>query len=337
MPIITLDDTNRLSLPAELLDRLGLKPGSRLSIELDAAGHLVLTPGAGAGACPPPGIGQPQEPGNPHPVHQGGRAEARRSHCPARGHDGGGCPLPAPQPLRGPPRAPPDREAPRRRDLRLHRRGAVRRRRRHPRRQAVFRGDRGRRQRRHRPEVVPFQSRLHEEDLEPGPQRDLHRRGVPVRLAAGDPPSRRGLDRRRGRCCRGDGPRPVQLRPDRPGLPPDRGAAPEDHAQGDEGGGGPFRPVRGKPPAGRRWRPAMRWSRFPTPSTRPISPARGATWTQLNRGADPRPPHPRLRRTLLPGTGAGPEKARRHPGPRDLLPASPTSTRSRSRRCSPLP
>ena len=44
MPIITLDDKNQISLPAELLDRLGLKAGSRLSIELDAAGHFVLTP-----------------------------------------------------------------------------------------------------------------------------------------------------------------------------------------------------------------------------------------------------------------------------------------------------
>ena len=44
MPIITLDDTNRLSIPDELLDRLGLKPGSRLSMELDGAGKLVLTP-----------------------------------------------------------------------------------------------------------------------------------------------------------------------------------------------------------------------------------------------------------------------------------------------------
>jgi bifunctional DNA-binding transcriptional regulator/antitoxin component of YhaV-PrlF toxin-antitoxin module len=32
---LTLDDNNRLSLPAELLDRLGLKPGCRLSVEPD--------------------------------------------------------------------------------------------------------------------------------------------------------------------------------------------------------------------------------------------------------------------------------------------------------------
>ena len=44
MPVITLDDTNRLILPAELLERLGLKPGCRLNVEADVAGRLVLTP-----------------------------------------------------------------------------------------------------------------------------------------------------------------------------------------------------------------------------------------------------------------------------------------------------
>ena len=44
MPFITLDDTNRLNLPAEILRRFGLKPGSRLSLEADNEGRLVLTP-----------------------------------------------------------------------------------------------------------------------------------------------------------------------------------------------------------------------------------------------------------------------------------------------------
>jgi ATP-dependent DNA helicase RecG len=44
MPIITLDDKNRLIIPSELLDRLGLKAGSRLSMERDGEGRLVLTP-----------------------------------------------------------------------------------------------------------------------------------------------------------------------------------------------------------------------------------------------------------------------------------------------------
>ena len=43
MPVITLDDTNRLKLPAELIERLGLKPGSRLNVEADGAGRLLLT------------------------------------------------------------------------------------------------------------------------------------------------------------------------------------------------------------------------------------------------------------------------------------------------------
>ena len=44
MPVITLDDTNRLNLPPELIERLGLKPGSRLNVEADGEGRLVLTP-----------------------------------------------------------------------------------------------------------------------------------------------------------------------------------------------------------------------------------------------------------------------------------------------------
>ena len=44
MPVITLDDTNCLNLPTELLERLGLKPGSHLNVEADGAGRLVLTP-----------------------------------------------------------------------------------------------------------------------------------------------------------------------------------------------------------------------------------------------------------------------------------------------------
>lgn len=44
MPTISLDDACRVHLPAEFLDRLGLKPGSCLSVELDGEGRLVLTP-----------------------------------------------------------------------------------------------------------------------------------------------------------------------------------------------------------------------------------------------------------------------------------------------------
>ncbi len=43
MPILTLDDKNRLTLPAELLDQIGLKPEERLKVESDGAGRLVLT------------------------------------------------------------------------------------------------------------------------------------------------------------------------------------------------------------------------------------------------------------------------------------------------------
>ncbi|HEY6837641.1 MAG TPA: DNA helicase RecG, partial [Geobacteraceae bacterium] len=44
MRIITLDDTHSLAIPSELLASLGLRPGSRLSLETDAAGRIVLTP-----------------------------------------------------------------------------------------------------------------------------------------------------------------------------------------------------------------------------------------------------------------------------------------------------
>jgi ATP-dependent DNA helicase RecG len=53
MPIITLDDKNRIDLPAELLKHLGLKQGSRLNVEADGAGRLVLTP------LPAPDLAQP--------------------------------------------------------------------------------------------------------------------------------------------------------------------------------------------------------------------------------------------------------------------------------------
>jgi ATP-dependent DNA helicase RecG len=42
MPTITLDDKNRLTIPDELIDRLGLKPGACLKVELDGDGRLVL-------------------------------------------------------------------------------------------------------------------------------------------------------------------------------------------------------------------------------------------------------------------------------------------------------
>ncbi len=41
---ITIDEENRLSLPAELLDRLALKPGRRMRAEIDSEGRLLLTP-----------------------------------------------------------------------------------------------------------------------------------------------------------------------------------------------------------------------------------------------------------------------------------------------------
>lgn len=44
MTTISIDEDNRLLLPAEHVDRLGLKPGSRLSVEIDAEGRLVLSP-----------------------------------------------------------------------------------------------------------------------------------------------------------------------------------------------------------------------------------------------------------------------------------------------------
>jgi len=54
MPVITLDDANCLNLPVDLLQRLGLKPGSRLNLEEDKEGRLVLTP------LPAPVPAQPQ-------------------------------------------------------------------------------------------------------------------------------------------------------------------------------------------------------------------------------------------------------------------------------------
>jgi len=44
MPVIKLDDAKRQTLPAEILRLFGLKPGSRLNLELDNGGRLVLTP-----------------------------------------------------------------------------------------------------------------------------------------------------------------------------------------------------------------------------------------------------------------------------------------------------
>ena len=44
MSVITLDDRNSFSIPAELMERLALKPGSRLTLEADGEGRLVLTP-----------------------------------------------------------------------------------------------------------------------------------------------------------------------------------------------------------------------------------------------------------------------------------------------------
>ncbi len=43
MPTITIDDMNRLTLPSEILDRLGLKPGDRLEIAMEEDGRLVIT------------------------------------------------------------------------------------------------------------------------------------------------------------------------------------------------------------------------------------------------------------------------------------------------------
>jgi ATP-dependent DNA helicase RecG len=43
MPTITLDENNRLTIPAEILERLGLKPGVCLNVALDADNRLVLT------------------------------------------------------------------------------------------------------------------------------------------------------------------------------------------------------------------------------------------------------------------------------------------------------
>ena len=52
---ITLDDANRLTLPADLIDRLGLKPGSSVDMEVDADGRLLLTP------VPEPPVAAPPE------------------------------------------------------------------------------------------------------------------------------------------------------------------------------------------------------------------------------------------------------------------------------------
>ena len=54
MPVITIDDKNSLNIPAELLQRFGLKPGSRLDVEADEAGRLVLTPLPAAVSAPEP-------------------------------------------------------------------------------------------------------------------------------------------------------------------------------------------------------------------------------------------------------------------------------------------
>lgn len=54
MPTVTLDDTNRLTIPDELLDRLGLKAGSRLDVATDDGGRLVLTPVPDPPAPAPP-------------------------------------------------------------------------------------------------------------------------------------------------------------------------------------------------------------------------------------------------------------------------------------------
>lgn len=54
MPTITLDDNNRLTIPAEILDRLGLKPGDRLDIALEEGGRLVLA--ATRDSAPPDGV-----------------------------------------------------------------------------------------------------------------------------------------------------------------------------------------------------------------------------------------------------------------------------------------
>ena len=43
MPIVTLNETNSVTLPADLVTRLGFKPGDRLNIEADGEGRLVLT------------------------------------------------------------------------------------------------------------------------------------------------------------------------------------------------------------------------------------------------------------------------------------------------------
>ncbi|BDV42872.1 ATP-dependent DNA helicase RecG [Geotalea uraniireducens] len=44
MPIVSLSADNLLPLPAELVARLGLQPGDRLTVEVDGEGRLLLTP-----------------------------------------------------------------------------------------------------------------------------------------------------------------------------------------------------------------------------------------------------------------------------------------------------
>ncbi len=43
MSTVTIDNQNRLTLPSELVDRLGLKPGDSMGVNLDGEGRLVLT------------------------------------------------------------------------------------------------------------------------------------------------------------------------------------------------------------------------------------------------------------------------------------------------------
>lgn len=58
MPIITLTDNNILTIPAELVQQLGLKPGDRLSVEIDGEGRLVLSPVRGTPPPPQPTLQQ---------------------------------------------------------------------------------------------------------------------------------------------------------------------------------------------------------------------------------------------------------------------------------------
>ncbi|MBI5656726.1 MAG: AbrB/MazE/SpoVT family DNA-binding domain-containing protein, partial [Geobacter sp.] len=58
MPIITLTDNNILTIPGELVQQLGLKPGDRLSVEIDGEGRLVLSPVRRAPPPPQPTLQQ---------------------------------------------------------------------------------------------------------------------------------------------------------------------------------------------------------------------------------------------------------------------------------------